>query len=166
MIKSTVVHKEKDSIGDLKKVEVHSDELLQKDTEKIGRRQDGYGVHPVLYNIYKFTQVTMRFFYVFWWILMMVVSMTTIIDSLPFQETGNLKMFYMAELIKKKILTKPFTTSGMTFMDIEEVDDVWLWLDQIFVPYLAPDAMSFSAVSSSSRNTNSPIYKANMMFYI
>ena len=65
MIKSTVVHKEKDSIGDLKKVEVHSDELLQKDTEKIGRRQDGYGVHPVTYNIYKFTQVTMRFFYVF-----------------------------------------------------------------------------------------------------
>ena len=50
MIKSTVVHKEKDSIGDLKKVEVHSDELLQKDTEKIGRRQDGYGVHPVIYN--------------------------------------------------------------------------------------------------------------------
>ena len=52
MIKSTVVHKEKDSIGDLKKVEVHSDELLQKDTEKIGRRQDGYGVHPVIYIIF------------------------------------------------------------------------------------------------------------------
>ena len=117
----------------------------------VGRRQDGYGVHPVLYNTYRSTQATMRCCYVCWWMLVVGISLTTIIDSDPFLTTGNLNMFYMTELIKKNQVSKPFTDSDgqedATFMDIQELDDVWIWIDKVFIAYLAPSDASYESVS-------------------
>ena len=116
----------------------------------VGRRQDGYGIHPVLYNTYRITQVTMRYCYVCWWLLVVGISLTTIIDSDPLLETGNLNMFYMTELIKKNMVSKPFTDSDgqddATFMDIQELDDVWIWMDKVFIAYLAPSDASYESV--------------------
>ena len=116
----------------------------------VGRRQDGYGVHPVLYNTYRSTQATMRYCYVCWWMLVVGISLTTIIDSDPFLQTGNLNMFYMTELIKKNMVSKPFTDSDdqedATFMDIQELDDVWIWIDKVFITYLAPSDASYESV--------------------
>ena len=82
---------------------------------------------------------------------MVGISLTTIIDSDPFLQTGNLNMFYMTELIKKNMVSKPFTDSDdqedATFMDIQELDDVWIWIDKVFFAYLAPSDASYESVS-------------------
>ena len=56
----------------------------------------------------------------------------------------------MTELIKKNMVSKPFTDSDgqddATFMDIQELDDVWIWMDKVFIAYLAPSEASYESV--------------------
>ena len=48
------------------------------------------------------------------------------------------------------MVSKPFTDSDdqedATFMDIQELDDVWIWIDKVFITYLAPSDASFESV--------------------
>jgi hypothetical protein len=125
---------------------ISSREFAQHTLETPGKQRlriHGYGVNKCLWNCYKFTQTLAIPIFLIFYGLYYHVSTSIVLDSNP---SSSQQQFYLHQLIKDRLIEQPFTDSdgehGTIFLDIRNTQDLWIWVESVFSPYVAPSVAS------------------------
>jgi hypothetical protein len=136
---------DEDRNGEISKKEYNSYNVSQKKKKRKSKhRRHGHGVNWYLWNVYKTTQLLSIPVFLLFYGLFYSVTTSVVLDS---GLNENMNMFYLQELVKDRLIEQTFTDSdgehGAMFGDIHNAADLWIWVESVFVPYVAPASKTF-----------------------
>ena len=98
-------------------------------------REHGYGINPYLYLVFRFTAAFQRPLYLLFCILIFLQN-----DSFHVKD-----QYYLNEVFMDKFIGATFNDVDgfeLTFTDITSTDNIWRYLDQVFLPAVSPATMT------------------------
>jgi hypothetical protein len=99
------------------------------------RRKSGKGVPRSLWTCHKILQMSSKPLYVLFYCMLLY----------QVQEVYNSDQFNANKVFKDRLIETSFKDSSgfrVTFQDIQDVESIWKWIYQVFVPSLAPSSVS------------------------
>ncbi len=125
----------------LKTLDTNNDNIIDDDElerlktfqvpKRLETRENGYGINHVLYTFYRFINALHKPLYVVFFVLTYFVQSDFYVTE----------QYYLNEIFIDRFIDSTFTdTDGFqsTFRDITDVDNIWRYIDRVFLPNVSP----------------------------